>query len=176
MRILRAAALCGAVWVGVWGVGCGSSATRSQAQVKAESNRKAAPSFALKDADGRSVSLSDYKGKVVVLNFWATWCGPCKAEVPWFVEFERQYKGEGFAVLGVSMDEGGWEDVKPFVSRNNVNYRIMMGDDKVAQLYGGVESLPTTFILDRDGRIASTHVGLVSKSDYENEIRQLLRS
>lgn len=134
----------------------------------------AAPEFALKDADGRTVNLADYKGKVVLLNFWATWCGPCKIEIPWFMEFEKQYKDRGFAVLGVSMDEGGWEDVKPFLAKQPLNYRVLLGDPKTADLYGGVASLPTTFVIDRGGRITSTHVGLVSKSDYQNDIDRLL--
>jgi peroxiredoxin len=144
--------------------------------VKADAERKAAPSFSLKDADGRTVTLADYKGKVVLLNFWATWCGPCKIEIPWFADFEQKYKDRGFAVLGVAMDEEGWEIVKPYIAKNKVNYRILVGDDTTAQMYGGVESLPTTFMIDSSGRIASTHVGLVSKSDYENEIVQLLDS
>jgi cytochrome c biogenesis protein CcmG/thiol:disulfide interchange protein DsbE len=120
------------------------------------------------------VSLSDYKGKVVLLNFWATWCGPCKVEIPWFVEFEQKYKDRGFAVVGVSMDEDGWEVVRPYLEKTRVNYRVVIGDDKVAQDFGGVESLPTTFILDKAGKTVSTHIGLVSKSDYENEIVALL--
>src|SRR5208283_5292529 len=92
---------------------------------------KAAPDFALKDRDGATVHLSDYKGKVVMLDFWATWCGPCKIEIPWFMEFEQQYKDKGFAVLGVSMDEGGWDEVKPYIEERKINYRILLGDDKV---------------------------------------------
>jgi cytochrome c biogenesis protein CcmG/thiol:disulfide interchange protein DsbE len=144
------------------------------AAVKAPKERKAAAPFTLKDAAGKSVSLSDYKGKVVLLNFWATYCGPCKIEIPWFIEFEQKYKDRGFAVLGVSMDEEGWEIVKPYIAKNKINYRMLLGNDTVARQYGGVDSLPTTFIVDSAGRIASTHVGLVSKSDYENEIIELL--
>lgn len=155
--------------------GCGSRPeARVDAAVKSDKDRKAAPAFTLKDADGRSVTLADYKGKVVLLNFWATWCGPCKIEIPWFIEFEQKYKDRGFAVVGVAMDEDGWEVIKPYLSKNRVNYRIALGTDMVAQQYGGVESLPTTFVIDKNGRIASTHIGLVSKSDYENEIIQLL--
>ena len=144
--------------------------------VKETSNRKAAPAFSLKDADGRSVTLADYKGKVVLLNFWATWCGPCKIEIPWFIDFEQKYKDRGFAVLGVALDEEGLEVVKPYIEKNKVNYRILMGTPEVEQLYGGMDSLPTTFVIDSEGRIASTHVGLISKSEYENEIGQLLDS
>ena len=143
-------------------------------QVKSNADRKPAPEFSLKDADGRTVTLADYKGKVVLLNFWATWCGPCKIEIPWFIDFEQKYKDRGFAVLGISMDEEGWEIVKPYIEKNKMNYRNMMGTDTVAQLYGGVDALPTTFLIDASGKIASTHVGLVSKSDYENGIIELL--
>jgi peroxiredoxin len=136
--------------------------------------RKPAPEFSLKDIDGRPVRLSDFRGKVVLLNFWATWCGPCKVEIPWFIEFEQKYKDRGFAVIGVSMDEEGWSVVKPYLAERRINYRVVVGTEKVGQAYGGVESLPTTFVIDKDGRIVSTHVGLVSKSEYENEIVQLL--
>ena len=155
--------------------GCSTSdQPKSTAKVKQNSDRKSAPEFSLKDVDGRSVSLADYKGKVVLLNFWATWCGPCKIEIPWFIEFEQKYKDRGFAVLGVAMDEEGWEVVKPYLEQARVNYRVVVGNDSVATLYGGVDSLPTSFVLDQDGKIAATHIGLVSKSDYENEISQLL--
>lgn len=144
-----------------------------------ESARRAAPDFALKDIDGREVKLSHYKGKVVLLNFWATSCGPCKLEIPWLMEFERQYKDRGFAVLGVSMDglytdEGDWDLVKPYVTNKQMNYRVALGNEAVAGLYGGVDALPTTFMVDKNGRIAATHVGLRSKDDLENEIKALL--
>ena len=118
------------------------------------------------DANGSRVKLSDYKGKVVLLNFWATWCGPCKIEIPWFIEFGKAYNSRGFAVLGVALDKGGWKAVKPFVTQKGMNYPVVVGNDSVAELYGGIDSLPTTFLIDRDGGIASTHVGLVSKSEY----------
>src|SRR5580704_7437519 len=153
--------------------GCGSTSVR--AAVKGDKERKAAPEFVLKDSDGKTVHLSDYKGKVVLLDFWATWCAPCKVEIPWFMEFEQQYKDKGFAVLGVSMDEDGWTAVKPYLERIKVNYRIVLGNDKVGDQYGGVDSLPTTFLIDRQGRIAATHVGLSGgKEDFRNDITNLL--
>ena len=155
-------------------VGCVGT-TKAVSPVKPESQRKKAPEFTLKDSNGQLVKLSDFKGKVVVLNFWATWCGPCKIEIPWFIDFETRLKDQGFAVLGIAMDDDGWDAVKPYITAKKVNYRVMMGDDSIANLYGGVESLPTTFILDREGRIARTHVGLVSKSEYENDIQELLK-
>jgi cytochrome c biogenesis protein CcmG/thiol:disulfide interchange protein DsbE len=138
--------------------------------------RKVAPNFALNDSDGRTVQLADYRGKVVLLNFWATWCDPCRIEIPWFTEFERKHKDRGFAVVGISMDEEGWDAVKPFISEYRINYRVLMGNNEVAQLYDGVEALPTTFLIDREGKIAAIHEGLVSKSRYERDLNQLLDS
>jgi peroxiredoxin len=156
---------------------CSSSAGPAAASsVKPLKDRMVAPDFALKDVDGRTVRLSEYRGKVVLLNFWATWCGPCTIEIPWLMEFEQKNKERGFAVLGVSMDEGGWNVIKPFVAEMRVNYRVLKGDDMIAEQYGGVESLPTSFLIDRQGRIASAHLGLVSnsRSIYQNEIQELL--
>jgi peroxiredoxin len=137
-------------------------------------NAKAAPEFSLKDASGQTVHLSDYRGKVVLLDFWATWCGPCKVEIPWFMEFEKQFKDQGFAVLGVSMDEDGWAAIKPYVNERKMNYRVLLGDDKVSTSYGGVDSLPTTLLIDREGNIASVHEGIAQKEEFKNAIVQLL--
>lgn len=156
------------------------------ADVKAEKERKSAPDFALKDANGATVHLSDYRGKVVLLDFWATWCGPCKIEIPWFMEFEQQFKDRGFAVLGVSMDEGGWDDVKPYLDERKINYRVLLGNESVATNYtkaaqdlgrdGGVDSLPTTFLIDRAGRVAVVHIGLEKgKNEIRDEIDSLLQ-
>src|SRR5208282_706006 len=147
--IAAAVVICAALSV----TGCSTESVR--AAVKAEHERKAAPDFSLKDADGKPVKLSDYRGKVVLLDFWATWCGPCKIEIPWFMDFERQFKDRGFAVVGVSMDEDGWAAVKPYLMRVQINYRVLLGNDQVGSLYGGVDSLPTTFLIDRQGNIVS---------------------
>lgn len=155
---------------------CSSPAGPRTSNVKPTGDRRNAPDFSLKDENGKTVRLSDYRGKVVLLNFWATWCGPCKMEIPWFVEFERSHKDQGFAVLGISMDEDGWQAVKPFISEEGINYRVLLGNDSISELYGGVESLPTTFMIDRDGKVAAIHVGLVSKSRYENDLKQLLEN
>lgn len=156
--------------------GCSYSNSVKAASVKPDKERKPAPEFALKDADGKTVRLSDYRGKVVLLDFWATWCGPCQVEIPWFMEFERKHKDKGFAVIGVSMDEDGWAAVKPFVNELKINYRIVIGSDSTADLYGGVSALPTTFLIDREGKVASIHVGLSGKRDFEDDIQQLLQS
>ena len=153
--------------------GC-SNSSNVKAAVKAEKQRKMAPDFALKDGAGKTVKLSDFRGKVVLLNFWATWCGPCKIEIPWFIDFEQSYKDRNFTVLGVSMDDDGWKVVKPFVAERKINYPVVVGTEETSQQYGGIDALPTTYVIDRDGRIAAIHQGLVSKSEYENEIRDLL--
>jgi peroxiredoxin len=145
------------------------------ASLKPDSERRPAPDFALKDADGRPVRLSDFRGKVVLLDFWATWCGPCKIEIPWFVEMQRSNRDRGFEVLGVAMDDEGWEVVKPFITSIGVNYRVMIGDDPTAQSYGGVDALPTTFLIDRSGKIAAVHIGLTSKKEFQDGIEQLLQ-
>jgi cytochrome c biogenesis protein CcmG/thiol:disulfide interchange protein DsbE len=154
----------------------GSCANQAKStQVHASTNRKPAPEFTLTDSSGAKVKLSDYKGKVVLLNFWATWCGPCALEIPWFMEFEQQYKSKGFEVLGVSMDDDGWPAVKPYIAEHKLNYRVLLGNDSVSQMYGGLDALPTTFVLDREGKVAfPVHVGLINKSEYVQELESLL--
>jgi peroxiredoxin len=175
MRLLRLSAVFATALLLGWVVWRYSQAQppASRASVRPGKQRHAAPDFSLKDADGKLVHLSDYRGKVVLLDFWATWCGPCKVEIPWFIEFQKQHR-EGFAVLGVSMDDEGWEVVKPFLAKEKVNYRVLIGNDKTSESYGGIDALPTTFLIDREGRIASVHVGLVNRKDFENGIEQLL--
>lgn len=178
MSVFRiAAALVTGLLLGCMIYGCSSSpkAVRA-ASLKPGKERREAPDFALKDADGKTVRLADYRGKVVVLDFWATWCGPCKIEIPWFMDFQRQHRDRGFEVIGVAMDDDGWDAVKPFVHQMGVNYRIVLGNDDTAQKYGGIEALPTTFLIDREGKIAATHVGVSSKSDFENGIQELLQA
>lgn len=148
----------------------------------AAATRKTAPDFALKDADGSTVKLSDYRGKVVLLDFWATWCGPCKIEIPWFIEFERDYRGRGFSVVGVSMDEivgpaageDGWRVVTPFSEERRIHYRVLMGDAQVDQMYA-LDAFPTTYLIDQAGKIASVHAGLAGKGVFETEIETLLQ-
>ena len=137
-------------------------------------DRRLAPDFTLNDAAGQPVRLSDFRGQVVLLNFWATWCKPCTVEIPWFAEFQGKYGERGLVVLGVSLDEDGWKSVRPFLARQHVNYRVMIGGDGITRMFGGIDSLPATLLIDRQGRIASTHVGLAAKNDYEAEIQGAL--
>ncbi len=135
--------------------------------------RAMAPDFVLADASGKPVRLSELRGKVVLLNFWATWCAPCSAEIPWFIEFQKGYESAGFATIGVSLDEDGWSAVKPYIEAHKIDYRVMVGNDDLAQLYSA-NSLPTTFIIDRSGRIAVTHIGICGKGEYEADIKRVL--
>jgi peroxiredoxin len=142
--------------------------------IKAEKDRRPAPDFTLADANGNPAKLSASRGKVVLLNFWATWCGPCAVEIPWFIQFQREYKDRDFVVLGISEDEDGWKAVRPYVAREKINYPVMIATELVTQQYGGIDHLPTTFLIDREGRVASSHLGLVSMNTYRQEILTLL--
>jgi peroxiredoxin len=136
--------------------------------------RKAAPEFALTDASGKTATLAEYRGKVVLLDFWATWCGGCKLEIPWFVEFQKSYGAMGLAAVGVSLDDGGWKILKPFLAEHDIPYRIVLGDDAMAKRYG-IGGMPDTFLIDKQGRVAAAYrVGIVDRRDVEANIKSLL--
>ena len=134
---------------------------------------QAPPDFTLKDANGADIRLSALQGKVVLLNFWATWCHGCKTEIPWFMEFAGRYNHNGLVVLGVSMDDDGWKSVKPYAADKKINYPVVIGSDSIAKQYG-VETMPMTYLIDRRGRVAATHIGMVDRDKLEKEIVQFL--
>lgn len=133
-----------------------------------------APDFTLETLEGKPVRLSAFRGQAVLLNFWATWCSPCKIEMPWFIELQKQYGPEGLQVVGVAMDDSSKSDIADFVKEMGVNYPILLGKEAVGQDYGGVNVLPTTFFIGRDGRIVAREFGLQSRSVFVDHIKQAL--
>ncbi len=133
-----------------------------------------APSFVLKDAGGKPISLTAYKGKVVLLNFWATWCAPCRIEMPWFEEFSKKYQSKGLVVIGISLDDGGWKTVQPALAKLNITYPVVLGDSKVSNSYGMGDLLPVTFLIDRTGKIQAVKEGFGKKEEFESTIEKLL--
>jgi peroxiredoxin len=133
-----------------------------------------APDFIFPGAEGGFIHFSAYRGQVVLLNFWATWCPPCLVEIPWFAEFERTLGKRGFAVIGLSMDGSGLKALQSFREAHGIPYTLGLGYDALAQRFGGVDSLPETLLIDRNGRIAAKYTGIVSRDKYEGAIRELL--
>ncbi len=142
--------------------------------VRGELRGQIAPDFELQSLDGKNVKLSDFRGKAVLLNFWATWCGPCKIEMPWFVELQKEYGPQGFQIVGVAMDDASTEDIAKFARQMGVNYPILLGKEAVGESYGGVGVLPTTFFIDRDGKFVAREFGLQSRSVFVDHIKQAL--
>jgi peroxiredoxin len=135
---------------------------------------KKAYDFELKDLDGKSHRLSDFRGKVVILDFWDTWCPPCRKEIPGFVELQKEYKDDGFVMIGVAFARYGPDAVREFMKDYKINYVNLIGDQKVVDGYGGITSIPTTFVIDKEGNIYKKHVGFKAKSVFEKEIKELL--
>ncbi len=167
----RKAILATILALGVAALGCSSGAP---VDVQSELSDQPLPEFSLQDLDGALFTNGDLDGKVALINFWATWCGPCKIEMPWFVDFQRKYKDQGFTVLAISLDEGGWDPVRAFAEEMEFNFPVALGGDPVSEDFGGIYVLPTTLIVDRSGKIAFRHTGLVPKAKYETEIEALL--
>jgi len=135
-----------------------------------------APNFTLETLDGKNVSLSDYRGKAVLVNFWATWCGPCKIETPWLVELQNQYGSQGLQVVGVAMDDSGKDEIAKFAKDMGVNYPVLLGKEAVGDAYGGVPALPESFFVGRDGKITDRIIGLKGRGEIEDSVKKALKS
>lgn len=149
-------------------------ASNTTASLQGNVQGVAAPDFTLKSLDGKDVKLSDYRGKAILLNFWATYCQPCKIEMPWFAELQKQYAPQGLEIIGVAMDDVSPDTIRKFASDLGVNYPILIGKEAVADQYGGMQFLPTTFYIDRQGKIVDRVFGLVSHSEIESNIKKAL--
>lgn len=151
------------------------SCSKEQSQAT-NSTLRLAPDFTLSNLEGRAGKLSDYRGKVLILDFWATWCGPCRILIPHFKSLYDQYKDAGFEVIGIAMDHGGVKVVKPFVEKHEINYPNFIGNNEVAMKYGGLRGIPTTFIITQDGRIYKKYVGVPPnpRNTFETDIKSLL--
>jgi cytochrome c biogenesis protein CcmG/thiol:disulfide interchange protein DsbE len=141
----------------------------------AQQSKQKAPNFSLKTADGKTVELARLKGKVVLVNFWATWCGPCRKEMPDFVEVYKQKKSKGLEIVSISLDREGWKVVIPFVKQYGINFPVVVGNAELADAYGGMEYIPTTFIVDRSGMIVDKHIGMMPKQLLEQKLQPLLK-
>lgn len=135
-----------------------------------------APDFTLQSLDGSTVRLSEFKGKAVLLNFWATWCGPCKIETPWLVELQNQYGAQGLQIVGVAMDDSGKDEIARFAKDMGMNYPVLLGKETVGEAYGGVPALPESFFVGRDGKIVDKIMGIEGKAEIETAIRKALNT
>ena len=163
----------------IWGivgfclVGLYVMSRRSTSKPKLTTSGNLAPDFTVTDIDGHKLALSDYKGKVVLLDFWATWCTPCRSEIPHFVEMQNKYGPQGFQVIGISMDDDA-KPVREFYQQYKLNYPVAVGDDKLAEQFGGVLGLPVNFIIDREGRIHSRYLGATDVTVFDGAVSSLL--
>ena len=146
---------------------------RANGSAKGQLIGNVAPNFVLQTLDGKNLKLSDLRGKAVLLNFWATYCGPCKIEMPWFVELQKEYGPQGFQIVGVANDDASAEDIAKFAKEMGINYPILIGKDSVSDRYN-VSVLPTTFFLDRDGKLIAREFGLVSRSVFVDHIKKAM--
>ncbi len=135
-----------------------------------------APDFTLETLDGKSLSLSSLRGKAVLVNFWATWCGPCKIETPWLVQLQKQYGSQGLQVVGVAMDDSGKDEISRFAQDMGMNYPVLLGKEAVGDAYGGVPALPESFFVGRDGKIVDKIIGLRDRSEIEDSVKKALNT
>jgi thiol-disulfide isomerase/thioredoxin len=168
---MRTACLTGFIAIGL---SCLETASTLAQEADVSPARTPASDWELPDLNSKLVKFSDFRGHVLIVDFWATWCVPCRVEIPHFVELQRQYGDKGLTVIGVSLDEQGPEVVKKFVKRFGVTYPIVIGNEKVVEAYGGIDAIPTTFVIDRQGHIVSRHIGYDDKAVFEKEIQSLL--
>jgi cytochrome c biogenesis protein CcmG/thiol:disulfide interchange protein DsbE len=150
-------------------------ATKLPADLTPAGSRKPLPAVALTDSNGAPVNLAVYKDRVVLLDFWATWCTGCKQEIPWFMEFQDKYKKSGLTVVGASLDDDGWKSVTPYLRDHKINYPIVLGTFESAKQFGVDKGMPVSVLVDRAGKIADVHPGMVDKAAFEREIQTLLR-
>jgi peroxiredoxin len=158
----------------VFGFKMARHSSQGMAAGNAQMKNGIAPDFTLQSLDGKTVRLSDFRGKPVVLNFWATWCGPCKIEMPWFVDLQKQYGPAGLQFLGVAMDDASTKDIAEFAESMKVNYPILIGKESVGDAYGGVQFLPETFYIDRNGKVVDKAFGLKGRGEIEDAIKKIL--
>lgn len=163
--LVVAGLVAGAFWYGRR-----TAAKTAQPATKALANR--APEFKIKNLEGREVSLSDLKGKVVLVNFWATWCKPCTIEIPWLIELQKEYGDKGFTVVGIAMDDEGTKVVGPYVQKEKIDYPIWIGNDDVAAKFGGVLGIPTSFLISKDGQIVEKYLGILLA--YEDQVNEAI--
>lgn len=154
-------------------------ATATMDSPVADLRGKPAANFTLTSNTGKRISLSDYKGKPVLLNFWATWCTPCKVEMPWFQEFQKKYAAQGLQVVGINEDEDAksaeiQSQIKKVLENTGVDYTILMSDQKVGNAYGGLDVLPATFFIDRNGKIVAQSIGLAPKEEAEGNVQKIV--
>src|SRR2546428_2989408 len=158
----------------IFGLHMSRRSSDSTASKTAGMTGQPAPDFALQALDGKTVHLSDFRGKAVLLNFWATWCQPCKIEMPWFVELQKQYGPGGLQVLGIAMDDASPEDIGKFAKDLGVNYPVLIGKEAVGDAYGGIPFMPETFYIGRDGKVVDKVVGLIGKSEIAENVKKAL--
>lgn len=146
-------------------VSCSMAGNRSE---------KKAPNFSLKGIDGKTIKLSDYKGKILILNFFATWCRPCREEIPDFVKFYKEYKDKGVEILGVSVVGSKEKNVKDLIKKMKINYSVSMSDGKIEKLFGGIRFVPTTFIIDKKGNIVKKRIGMMNQEELKKIVEEII--
>ena len=161
------------IWTGFFAIVVAVVLLGASSQANAIEAGQAAPDFTLKNIDGQNASLSDFKGKAIILNFFASWCPPCRGEIPDFIELQKAYGDKGFTFIGVSLV--GADESKDFVAKMRINYPVLVDDGKVSVLYGPVRSIPTTFMIGKDMKIVKMYVGSRSKEAFEGDIKELLK-